>query len=144
MGKTHDIKTGRLGPEQFSHTFCDLHPPLDQKMAAFESSRCFFCYDAPCMEACPTHINIPEFIRRINTGNTKGAGVEILDANILGGTCARVCPVEILCEQACVRNHSEDKPVVIGLLQRFATDFILKIKFNPSSVANPPAKKLQS
>ncbi|MBS1958088.1 MAG: NAD(P)-dependent oxidoreductase [Bdellovibrionales bacterium] len=121
-----NIRAGRLTSAQYAETFCDIHPPLDQKMAAFESSRCYFCYDAPCMEACPTQINIPEFIRRISTENTLGAGTEILEANILGGTCSRVCPVEILCEQACVRNTSEDKPVTIGLLQRYATDYVFK------------------
>ncbi len=142
MEHTPDIKTGRLAPDQFAHTFCDIHPPLDQKMAIVESARCFFCYDAPCMEACPSEINIPEFIRRINTGNTKGAGTEILSANILGGTCARVCPVEILCEQACVREKSEEKPVKIGLLQRFATDHIFKNKIQPFTRAKSSGKKI--
>lgn len=137
-----DIRTGRLTPEQYASSFCDIHPPFDQKMATLESSRCYFCHDAPCMEACPSEINIPEFIKRINTGNTKGAGTEILSANILGGTCARVCPVEILCEQACVRNKSEDKPVTIGLLQRFATDHIFENKIQPFARAKLTGKKI--
>ena len=139
---TPDIRTGRLSPEQYAQSFCDIHPPFDQKMATLESSRCYFCHDAPCMEACPSEINIPEFIRRINTGNTKGAGTEILNANILGGTCARVCPVEVLCEQACVRNDSEAKPVKIGLLQRFATDYIFENKIQPFTRAKPTGKKI--
>jgi len=92
------------------------------KRALVDSSRCYFCYDAPCIEACPTGIDIPNFIRKIATGNIKGAAVTILEENIFGGICARVCPTEILCEQACVRNLSEDKPVNIGALQRYATD----------------------
>lgn len=139
---TPDIRKGRLSSEEYAKNFCDIHPPFDQKMATLESSRCFFCYDAPCMEACPSEINIPEFIRRIHTGNTKGAGAEILASNILGGTCARVCPVEILCEQACVRNDSEEKPVKIGLLQRFATDHLFKNKIQTFTRAKPTGKKI--
>ena len=142
MKNTPDIRTGRLSPEQYSHGFCDIHPPFDQKMATLESSRCYFCFDAPCMEACPSEINVPEFIRRIQTGNIKGAGVEILSANILGGTCARVCPVEILCEQACVRNTSEKNPVQIGRLQRYATDYIFENKIQPFTRATPTGKKV--
>ncbi len=129
-----------LSQEEYKKTFCDIHPALDSKLAAVESSRCYFCYDAPCMEACPTTINIPEFIRRISTGNRKGAGIEILEANILGGTCARVCPVEVLCEQACVRNKAEDSPVKIGLLQRYATDYIFENKIQPFTRAAASGK----
>ena len=114
----HDIQTERLPAERYGKVFCDKKPALDQLSAAAESARCYFCYDAPCIQACPTQINIPQFIRRISTGNLKGAATEILSANIMGGTCARVCPVETLCEDSCVRNTSEDKPVTIGLLQR--------------------------
>ena len=146
MGKFNEIEPSRqsqaLTPEQYASNFCDIHPPLDSKLAAFESSRCYFCYDAPCIEACPSEINIPEFIRRIHTGNRKGAAVEILSANILGGTCARVCPVEILCEKACVRNKSEDKPVTIGLLQRYATDLIFKENIQPFSREPSTGKKI--
>lgn len=106
----------------YSDVFCDHQEPLDLKRAQIEASRCYFCYDAPCIEACPTQIKIPSFIRKISTQNIKGAALDILDANIMGGTCARACPVEILCQSSCVRNTSEDKPVEIGLLQRFATD----------------------
>lgn len=102
----------------------DLHPPLTAHEAAVEADRCYFCYDAPCMTACPTGIDVPLFIRQIQTGNPYGSAKTILDENILGGMCARVCPTETLCEQACVRQTSENKPVKIGALQRFATDVL--------------------
>lgn len=125
MSTGPDISAGRLSPEQLAANFSDAHPPLDRRRALIESSRCYFCYDAPCIEACPTGIDIPAFIKSINTGNLPGAAFTILDANIMGGMCGRVCPVEELCEEACVRNTAEDKPVAIGLLQRFATDALL-------------------
>ncbi len=108
--------------KKYGDVFCDQQTPLDLAQAHLEASRCYYCHDAPCLEACPTEIDIPSFIRKISTGNTKGAALDILNANIMGGTCARACPVEVLCQNACVRNTAEDKPVEIGLLQRFATD----------------------
>jgi dihydropyrimidine dehydrogenase (NAD+) subunit PreT len=138
----HDIQTGRLSTEKYSKIFCDKKPPLDQLTASVESTRCYFCYDAPCIQACPTEINIPQFIRRISTGNLKGAATEILDANIMGGTCARVCPVESLCEKACVRNTSEDKPVTIGQLQRYATDWLFEKEIQPFTRASSTGKKI--
>jgi dihydropyrimidine dehydrogenase (NAD+) subunit PreT len=138
----HDIQAGRLPTEQYAKTFCDKKPPLDQLSAGTESSRCYFCYDAPCIQACPTEINIPQFIRRISTGNLKGAATEILSANIMGGTCARVCPVETLCEKACVRNTSEDKPVMIGQLQRYATDYLFEKALQPFTRAPTTGKKV--
>ncbi len=102
----------------------DLHPPLTAHEAAVEADRCYFCYDAPCVTACPTGIDVPLFIRQIQTGNPQGSAKTILDENILGGMCARVCPTETLCEQACVRQTAENKPVKIGALQRFATDVL--------------------
>ena len=122
MGSGPDIAAGRLPAAELAENFADAHPPLDRSRALIEASRCYFCYDAPCIEACPTGIDIPRFIKSIATGNTRGAATTILDSNIMGGMCARVCPVEELCEEACVRNTQEDKPVVIGALQRFATD----------------------
>ena len=116
------IAAGRLESKQLKDNFSDVHPPLDGHEALVASDRCYFCYDAPCVTACPTGIDIPQFIREISTGNTAGAAETILEQNILGGMCARVCPTETLCEQACVREHAEGKPVQIGLLQRFATD----------------------
>ncbi|MDR5817653.1 MULTISPECIES: NAD(P)-dependent oxidoreductase [unclassified Caballeronia] len=117
-----DIATGRLAPEQLACEFADVAPLLDATAAAAAASRCFYCYDAPCIQACPTQIDIPGFIRKIGNGNLKGAAVDILSANPLGGMCARVCPTEILCEGSCVRNHPGDQPVAIGALQRHATD----------------------
>lgn len=116
------IAAGRLAPPQYADNFSDLHPPLDRHEAVVESDRCYFCYDAPCMTACPTEIDIPLFIRQISTGNPLGAARTIFDQNILGGMCARVCPTETLCEEACVRETAEGKPVQIGRLQRYATD----------------------
>lgn len=116
------IAAGRLAPPQYADNFSDLHPPLDRHEAVVESDRCYFCYDAPCMTACPTEIDIPLFIRQISTGNPLGAARTIFDQNILGGMCARVCPTETLCEEACVREIAEGKPVQIGRLQRYATD----------------------
>lgn len=106
--------------------FCDLVQPLDKKEAEIEASRCYYCYDAPCITACPTGIDIPSFIRKIGNENIRGAAMDILSANIMGGTCSRVCPVETLCQEACVREHSEKEPVKIGELQRYATDTFFK------------------
>ncbi|MGN6304368.1 MAG: NAD(P)-dependent oxidoreductase, partial [Mesorhizobium sp.] len=116
------IAGGRLSSEQYAENFSDLHPPLDHHEALVEADRCYFCYDAPCMNACPTAIDIPMFIREIATGNPLGSAKTIFDQNILGGMCARVCPTETLCEEACVRETAEGKPVQIGRLQRYATD----------------------
>ena len=116
------IASGRLSPGEIDDNFQDLHPPFDPHEAAVEADRCYFCHDAPCMTACPTSIDIPMFIRQISTGNTLGSAKTIFDQNILGGMCARVCPTETLCEQVCVREVAEGKPVKIGLLQRYATD----------------------
>lgn len=116
------IAPGRLPPEQYAVNFSDLHLPLDRHEAFVEADRCYFCFDAPCQTACPTSIDIPMFIREILTDNPLGAAETIFEQNILGGMCARVCPTEQLCEEACVREAAEGKPVKIGQLQRFATD----------------------
>ncbi len=116
------IAPGRLAPDQYAPNFADLHPPLDRHEAFVEADRCYFCFDAPCQTACPTSIDIPMFIREILTDNPLGAAETIFEQNILGGMCARVCPTEQLCEEACVRETAEGKPVKIGQLQRFATD----------------------
>jgi glutamate synthase (NADPH/NADH) small chain len=123
---TADIAAARLDAAQLARNFADVAPPLDRQRALIEASRCHFCYDAPCIQACPTSIDIPGFIRAISTDNLKGAATKILDANIFGGQCARVCPTEILCEGECVRNDPEDKPVEIGALQRYATDWVFE------------------
>jgi glutamate synthase (NADPH/NADH) small chain len=120
------IAPGRLAPDQYATNFSDLHPPLDKHEAFVEADRCYFCYDAPCQNACPTSIDIPLFIREIATDNPLGAAETIFEQNILGGMCARVCPTEQLCEEACVREAAEGKPVKIGLLQRYATDIAMQ------------------
>lgn len=117
-----DLKSGRLAPADYDRNFGDAHPPLNRTQALIEAERCYYCYDAPCQTACPTGIDIPSFIQRIGQDNVRGAAEAILTANPLGGMCARVCPTEVLCEQACVRNTNESKPVEIGMLQRFAVE----------------------
>ena len=109
-----DVKAGRLDARAYGELFSDLHPPLDHHEARVEADRCYFCYDAPCMTACPTSIDIPMFIREIATDNPLGAAKTIFDQNIFGGMCARVCPTETLCEEVCVRETAEGKPVKIG------------------------------
>jgi glutamate synthase (NADPH/NADH) small chain len=121
-----DIRTSRLDKAEIDDNFTDLHPPLSRSEALIEADRCYFCYDAPCTQACPTGIDIPAFIQKIRSDNIRGSAKTILTENIMGGMCARVCPTEVLCEEACVRNTHEDKPVEIGLLQRYATDPILE------------------
>jgi len=121
-----DIAAGRLPAAQLAENFDDISPPLDRQAALIAAQRCFYCYDAPCIKACPTSIDIPSFIRRITTDNLRGAAQDILGANIFGGTCSRVCPTEILCEGSCVRNRPEDAPVQIGALQRYATDWVFR------------------
>jgi dihydropyrimidine dehydrogenase (NAD+) subunit PreT len=115
----------KLPPARYEQNFADLNPPLTGQQALIASSRCLFCFDAPCIKACPTRIDVPSFIKKISTGNLKGAARVILSANILGESCGRVCPTEVLCEGACVLNGSEEKPVEIGRLQRYAVDFAL-------------------
>ncbi|MFT5657257.1 MAG: dihydropyrimidine dehydrogenase (NAD+) subunit PreT [Gammaproteobacteria bacterium] len=119
---TVDIQTARLNADEYLRNFSDMHPPLGPTAALVEADRCYFCYDAPCMTACPTGIDVAGFIRMIQAGNNIGAARLILQENILGGSCARVCPTETLCEQACVRNDQDQRPVSIGLLQRHAVD----------------------
>ena len=128
---TNGIVANRLPSEQVENNFVDLHPPLSEHEALIASDRCYFCYDAPCVTACPTEIDIPLFIRQIMTGTPQASGKTILTQNILGGMCARVCPTETLCEQACVREISEGKPVEIGRLQRYATDSIMELSQHP-------------
>ena len=120
------IAAGRLAENQYVSNFADLHPPFVEHEAFVEADRCYFCYDAPCQTACPTSIDIPLFIREILTENPLGAAETIFEQNILGGMCARVCPTEQLCEEACVREAAEGKPVKIGMLQRYATDVAMK------------------
>ncbi len=143
MAEQRDIAAGRLDQAAYLAGFStDAKVPLDQGRALIEASRCYFCYDAPCVEACPTGIDIPSFIRKISTRNTRGAALDILEPNIFGGACARVCPVEELCEEACVRDAQETKPVSIGLLQRFATDRFFETGEQPFARAPATGKKI--
>ena len=119
--------------------FREIHPPLSPQAALVEAHRCLNCFDAPCTAACPTHIDVPGFIKRIASGNERGAARRILDANVLGGSCARACPVEVLCEGACVMHRYNREPIQIALLQRHAMDF-----FHASGedlLTAPPARR---
>ena len=144
MTDTHTpgLAAGRLPEDRLAENFADLHPPLDAHEAAVAADRCYFCHDAPCVTACPTTIDIPLFIRKIATGNADGAGKTILKQNILGGMCARVCPTETLCEEACVRETAEGKPVEIGRLQRFATDRVMSHNGHPFDRAGTTGKSV--
>jgi len=140
--RTDGIAAGRLSAEELASNFSDLHAPFTGHEAAVAADRCYFCYDAPCVTACPTEIDIPMFIRQIQTENPMGAARTIFEQNILGGMCARVCPTETLCEQACVREHAEGKPVEIGRLQRFATDTAMAADRQFFERAEPTGKRV--
>ncbi|NSX55470.1 NAD(P)-dependent oxidoreductase [Parasulfitobacter algicola] len=139
---TPGIVSGRLSEDEIKKNFDDLYTPLDGHEAAVAADRCYFCYDAPCITACPTAIDIPLFIRQIQTGTPEAAAKTILDQNILGGMCARVCPTETLCEEACVREAAEGKPVEIGRLQRFATDTLMDTGVHPFMRASDTGKSI--
>ncbi len=139
---TPGIVSGRLPAEQIAANFADLHAPLDRHEAAVAADRCYFCHDAPCVTACPTSIDIPLFIRQIATGTPEAAAMTILESNILGGMCARVCPTENLCEGACVREAAEGKPVEIGRLQRHATDTLMARQGHPFTRAAATGKRV--
>ncbi|PWV97518.1 NADPH-dependent glutamate synthase beta subunit-like oxidoreductase [Hoeflea marina] len=136
-----DVRPARLPDTDYADNFSDIHPPLTAHEALVESDRCYFCYDAPCMTACPTSIDIPLFIRQIAAGNPKGAAKTIYAENILGGMCARVCPTETLCEEVCVREIAEGKPVKIGLLQRYATDRFMERDYPHPFIRAAPTGK---
>ena len=119
----------------------ELLPPLTAHEAAVEAARCLMCYDAPCTHACPTHIDIPKFIKKIATENLRGSARTILESNLLGATCARVCPVQELCEGACVLG-AEHKPIAIGRLQRHAMDFAYGKGFIPFEPAEATGKNV--
>ena len=137
-----DIRPGRLDGGTLKANFADLHPSLTFHEAKVEAERCYFCFDAPCQQACPTAIDIPLFIRQIAAGNRAGAAMTILDANIMGGTCSRVCPTETLCEEACVREAAEMKPVSIGQLQRYAVDPVIATGKSPFARGAPTGKRV--
>lgn len=137
-----DITTGRVSADQVAENFSDLHAPLNAHEALVAADRCYFCHDAPCITACPTSIDIPLFIRQIATGTPEAAARTIFDQNILGGLCARACPTETLCEQACVRETAEGEPVKIGALQRYATDTLMAQQGHPYHRAAETGKKI--
>ena len=112
---------------QIEHNFAEINPAMSAAEAMQEANRCLYCYDAPCMHACPTHIDVPAFIKKIASGNVIGSARVIFDANPIGASCARVCPVEVLCEGACVEKTLIKKPIEIGRLQRYATDHAMAV-----------------
>jgi len=140
--QTPGIVPSRLTVEALAENFDDVAPPLTPHEALVAADRCYFCYDAPCITACPTAIDIPLFIRQIATGTPEAAAKTIFEQNIMGGMCARVCPTETLCEEACVREAAEGKPVEIGRLQRFATDKLMAAGIHPFTRAAPTGKRV--
>ena len=120
------IANNRLTKEQYEQNFADIHPPFENKTAAqVEASRCLFCYDAPCTKSCPTHIDVPKFIKQIVTDNVKGSAHTIFSSNIMGAGCSKVCPVEKLCEGSCVFNLLDEPPIPIAKLQRYSTEIAM-------------------
>src|SRR5438067_6169258 len=113
----------QLSTEEFTSSFAEIHPPFQPRAAVVEANRCLYCFDAPCAGACPTHIDVPRFIKKIASGNLRGSAQAILDANVLALSCSRVCPVDVLCEGACVMNKYNQQPIDIGRLQRHAMDY---------------------
>src|SRR5437867_9201150 len=128
----------KLGPEAAAANMAEIAPPYTSQEALVEANRCVLCYDAPCMQACPSGIDVPSFIKKSANGNPTGAARTILSANILGASCARVCPTQVLCEGACVVLDLEGDPVKIGRLQRYATDHVFE---HHIQVLKAPAKK---
>lgn len=139
---TNGIVSGRLDGDRLTEQFSDLHPALNDHEALVAADCCYFCYDAPCMTACPTSIDIPMFIRQIATGTADASAKTIFSQNILGGMCARVCPTETLCEEVCVREVAEGKPVEIGRLQRYATDGLMAHGTHPFERADSSGKSV--
>ena len=129
-----------LSDEQLQHNFADIAPPLTSDYALLEANKCLFCHDAPCTIACPTHIDVPAFIKKIASGNLRGSARVILEANPFGHSCARACPVEVLCEGACVLNDRDEQPIKIALLQRHATDYVLEHKLKLFEPGTPTGK----
>lgn len=121
------IASNRLTAEQYEQNFSDIHPPFETQDAALvEANRCLFCYDAPCTKSCPTSIDVPKFIKQITTANIKGSAHTIFSSNIMGAGCSKVCPVEKLCEGACVFNLMHEEPIPIAKLQRYSTEIAMK------------------
>ncbi|HEY6899909.1 MAG TPA: NAD(P)-dependent oxidoreductase [Puia sp.] len=137
------IKDHRLPDKEYKENFSDIHPPFETKDAALvDANRCLFCYDAPCTKSCPTGIDVPKFIQQITTDNLHGSARTIFLSNIMGGGCSRVCPVEKLCEGACVYNLMEEEPISIARLQRFATEKAIHEKWPLFQRAAPIGKKV--
>jgi dihydropyrimidine dehydrogenase (NAD+) subunit PreT len=132
----------KLSPEQYEKNFAEISPRMTPRQAAVEAARCLFCFDAPCTIACPTHIDVPSFIKKITTDNLRGSARVILEANILGHSCGRVCPTEVLCEGACVMHEKEEKPIEIGRLQRYAVDHVLDRNLQLFSAGAPNGKRV--
>ena len=132
----------KLSAKQYEQNFADITPPMNPRQAAIEAARCLYCFDAPCTQACPTRIDVPGFIKRIMTANVRGAARVILDANILGESCGRVCPTEVLCEGACVMHEKGEKPIEIGRLQRFAVDHVLARKIRLIEPGKPNGRRV--
>jgi glutamate synthase (NADPH/NADH) small chain len=132
----------KLTAEQYEENFADIVPSMSPRQAAIEAARCLYCFDAPCTIACPTHIDVPSFIKKIFTGNLRGSARVILEANILGQSCGRVCPTEVLCEGACVMEEKGVKPIEIGRLQRHAVDFVLDRKIELFHAGAPNGKRV--
>jgi dihydropyrimidine dehydrogenase (NAD+) subunit PreT len=129
-------------PDQYEKNFAEITPALNPRQALAEASRCLYCFDAPCTLACPTHIDVPAFIQKICTGNLRGSAREILSANILGHSCGRVCPTEVLCEGACVMHEKGEAPIEIGRLQRYAVDYVLQNKMQLFQPGPPNGKRV--
>jgi dihydropyrimidine dehydrogenase (NAD+) subunit PreT len=132
-----------IGNPEIRARFADLHPAFTGQEAVVEANRCLFCADAPCVAACPTHIDVPRFIKKISSGNLRGSAMTILDANILGASCSRVCPVDVLCEGACVMHQFNREPIEIGRLQRFAMDAFYAAGAQMPAVAKPNSHQLR-
>ena len=132
----------KLPPDQYEQNFADITPPYNPRQAVIEAARCLYCFDAPCTQACPTHIDVPAFIKKIMTGNPRGSARVILEANILGQSCGRVCPTEVLCEGACVMHEKGEPPIQIGRLQRYAVDYVLDRNISLFRAGVPNGKKI--
>src|SRR5580698_8943059 len=132
----------KLSPEQYEKNFAEISPRMTSRQAAVEAARCLFCFDAPCTFACPTHIDVPSFIKKISPDNLRGSARVILEANILGHSCGRVCPTEVLCEGACVMHEREEEPIEIGRLQRYAVDYVLDRNIQLFQAGAPNGKKV--